>query len=366
MARVGVIVNPVAGLGGRLGFKGTDGAIALRALMLSEELVSPKRAREFFENLRPGPLILVPPGKMGEESVKGTPHRYRVVGCVGRRTWPTVAADTRRCARMMVDEGVDLIVFVGGDGTARDISSSIDMEVPVVGVPSGVKSYSAVFAVNPRAAARVVEEFLESRVSLVKREVLDVDEDAFRRDELVVRLYGYLVVPESEHMVGGGKEVVRYSEDEVLDSIAEYVVELMEDCTLYILGPGYTVSRIAERLGVEKTVLGVDAVHNGVLVGKDLDEDRLLELASRYDNVKVVVSPLGGQGFILGRGNQQISPRLLSRLGKDDLIVVSSPLKLRRLKVLRVDTGDPGVDEKFRGYVRVITGYGRYSMVRVE
>lgn len=370
MLRMGFIVNPLAGIGGRLGFKGSDGALAARALTLGAELVAPRRAREFAEALQPVVEILTPPGKMGEESLRGTQHegRYEVVRCVSERAWPTVAADTKRCARRMEAEGVDLIVFVGGDGTARDVLDSIDGRVPALGVPSGVKVFSAVFAVNPRSAARIVESFARGLRVTVEREVLDVDEDAYRRGELRVRLFGYMRVPESDLLVASGKEVYTgVSEEEDMEAIARYFRELVEECTLYILGPGRTIERIAEHLGVEKTLLGVDAVHNGVLLGRDLDERAILSLIDRHKGkVKIVLSPIGGQGYILGRGNQQISPEVVRRVGKGGIIVVATPSKLSRLKVLRVDTGDYQVDEMLRGPIRVITGYRRESVVRVE
>ncbi len=369
-ARIGFIVNPLAGIGGRLGFKGSDGAYAVKALMLGAELVAPKRAREFLEALQPIVEILTPPGRMGSDILAGTHHegRYEVVECVSRRAWPTVAADTRRCAKAIESMGVDLLVFVGGDGTARDVLSSIDGRLPALGVPSGVKVFSAVFAVNPRSAARIVESFARGLRVTVEREVLDVDEEAYRRGELRVKLFGYMRVPESDLLVGSGKEVYTgVSEEEDMEAIARYFEELVEDCTLYILGPGRTVERIARRLGVEKTLLGVDAVHNGRLVGRDLDEAGILSLIEAHKgDVKIVVSPIGGQGYILGRGNQQISPEVVKRVGKEGIIVVSTPSKIARLNTLRVDTGDPRVDEMLRGPIRVITGYRMERVIRVE
>ena len=365
---IGLIVNPLAGIGGRLGFKGSDGAYGIRALLEGAEPVSPLRARIFLDSLNVEARILVPPGIMGYDSLQGSSNAgmLEVVRCVSEKRWPTTAHDTRRCAITMVEEGASLIVFVGGDGTARDVMSAVDRRVPVLGVPSGVKVYSAVFAVNPRAAARIVEDYLRGRASIAEREVLDIDEDAYRAGRLKVRIYGYLLVPQSQGLVEGGKTHYSYSEDEDLEAIAEYIVEGMRDCTLYILGPGTTTMRIASKLGIDKTPLGVDAVHNRRLIGRDLDEKGLLDLVRTYNRTKIIVSPLGGQGFILGRGNQQISPAVLRLVGKDDLIVVATPRKLSEIKVLRVDTGDDEVDNKFRGYIRVVVGYGREKVMRVE
>jgi predicted polyphosphate/ATP-dependent NAD kinase len=373
---VGLIVNPIAGVGGRLGFKGSDGAYGLRAIMEGAELVSPSRARRFVEALRRGAegrglkvKLVVPPGVMGFDSVSeaaGGSVELALLPCVAPRVWPTTAHDTIRCARRMKDVGVELVVFVGGDGTARDIFTALDKEQPALGVPSGVKVYSAVFAVNPEAAANAVLDALEGRARLEERPVIDVDEDEFRKGRLVLRTYGYLLVPVSEGVIEAPKSPSR---GEGVEEIAEYFAsELAEECTLYILGPGSTIARIAEKLGVKKTLLGVDAVHNGRLVGRDLSESGILEILDRggYKAVKIVVTPIGGQGFILGRGNQQISPKVIRRVGVDNIIVVATPDKLEGLKALRVDTGDKELDEKLRGHVKVLTGYGRWRVMRVE
>lgn len=366
--RIGLIINPFAGMGGRLGFKGTDGALALRAAMMGARPVAPARARAFLEALKPGPRIVAPPGPMGFESLRGTAHEglADVIECVPPKTWPTTAADTRRCAKMMLGEGVDLLVFVGGDGTARDVFDAVDKRVPVLGVPSGVKVYSGVFSLNPRSAGRIVNMFYSGGASLSEREVLDIDEEAYRRGRLDVRLYGYMIVPESPGLVESGKHYFTQSEEEELEAIARHVVESMEEGVLYIMGPGRTVESIARALGQKKTPLGVDAYYNGELVGEDLDEAGILRLLDRYPRARIVVSPIGGQGFILGRGNQQISPEVVRRVGAHNVIVVSTRAKLRTFKTLKVDTGDEEVDTALRGYRRVVTGYGRETIVKVE
>ncbi|BAA80828.2 conserved hypothetical protein [Aeropyrum pernix K1] len=371
---IGLIVNPLAGVGGRLGFKGSDGAYGIRALMMGADLVAPRRARAFLESLDDELAskgiqvkLLLPPGRMGE-SVAREAGRLRAVKvetvpCVDPRIWPTTAHDTIRCARTIENE-VDLLVFAGGDGTARDILNAVDMRLPVLGIPSGVKVYSGVFAVNPRSAARVVTAFLEGRARLEERPVVDVDEEEFRRDRLVLRTFGKLLVPVAEGVVESPKTLAG---GEGVEDIARFFAEeLYRDCTLYILGPGRTVARIAEYLGVRKTLLGVDAVHNKRLVGKDLDEEAIIELIEKHPRTVIVLSPIGGQGFILGRGNQQISPRVVRKVGKEGIVVVSDPEKLRSLGRLRVDTGDDDVDRMMRGYIRVLIGYGKWKMVRVE
>ncbi len=371
--RIGVLVNPFAGAGGRLGWKGTDWPLPLRVLELGIPLVAPGRAREFASHLArlAGDVaIYAPPGWMGWRSLGGWEGPSRTVDCISEGKWPTTPGDMSRCARTLVGEGVELLVFVGGDGTARLIHDSIDGRVPVLGVPAGVKVYSAVFAYTPREAAGIVYRFLAGEAVVVEREVLDVDEEAFRRGVLSVRLYGYLRVPQAPGLVASGKSVSHgLGEEDEMREIAEYFAgEVYRECTLYVLGPGRTVARIAEAIGVEgKTLLGVDLVHNGRIVARDADEETIYRLLAGHRGGKaIVVSPIGGQGFILGRGNQQISPRIVRLVGRDNIIVVATPSKLSKLKTLRVDTGDPGVDEMLRGYIRVLTGYGRYRVVRVE
>ncbi len=370
---LGVVVNPFSGAGGRLGWKGTDWPLPLRVVEERVPLVAPARAREFMTHLsrrKPGLIVYAPGGPMGWGSLGEYRGDARLLDCVDPGKWPTTPEDTARCARLAVDRGVGLLVFVGGDGTARIMLESVDEKVPVLGVPAGVKVYSGVFAYTPREAAEIVALFMEGRARLVERMVLDVDEEAFRRGELVVRPYGYLRVPMAPGLVASGKSASHGPGEEAeIEEIAEYFAdELYEDCTLYILGPGRTVSSIAEKLGIGgKTRLGVDVAHNRSLIARDVDEETLYKIVSSYPGRKViVVSPIGGQGFLFGRGNQQISPRVIRLVGRDNIIVVSSPSKLSRLRVLRVDTGDPLVDEMLRGYIRVLTGYGRYRMVRVE
>ncbi len=371
--RIGFIVNPIAGMGGRVGLKGTDGTAYLEALKRGAEPVSPGRARRFLRRLMDLGvgvfLFYTGPGPMGYDVVRSCGLRGVKVVVVGELTGGlTSAEDTKRIARLMLDRGVDLIVFVGGDGTARDLLDVVDQEVPVLGVPSGVKMYSGVFAVSPEAAADIVHAFLRGETIVAEEEVLDIDEEAFRSDRLVVRLYGYMLVPVLPGYIQSGKQLIPDTLGEVENkkAIARFIVENMEPDTLYILGPGSTVKAIADQLGVPKTLLGVDAVFNGKLVGRDLDEKGLLKLLNKYPRAKLVVTPIGGQGFILGRGNQQISPAVIRRIGgKKGVIVVATRRKLQGLKVLRVDTGDLEVDNMLRSYIKVIVDYNTMAVVKV-
>jgi predicted polyphosphate/ATP-dependent NAD kinase len=268
----------------------------------------------------------------------------------------------------MKKKRANLIVFCGGDGTARDVLEGVGPETPVLGVPAGVKIYSSAFAINPVAAAESTIAFLEGQIPKRLGEVVDVDEVAFRKNRLSVKLFGYLTTPDSGPLMQGSKSATRSSEDDELDAIAEYFVEEIDPVGTYILGPGSTVKRIAERMGFEKTLLGVDVVKgNGKLLGRDMNETTLLGLVSE-SSTKIIISPIGGQGFLFGRGNQQISPDIIRRVGVENIIVVGSRSKIEALHPRRLltDSGDEDTDRQLRGYRRVITGYREEMIVKVE
>ncbi|MHA1709731.1 MAG: ATP-NAD kinase family protein [Candidatus Baldrarchaeia archaeon] len=365
---LGFLINPIAGMGGRVGLKGTDGDMYRIAIKKGAKPVAPARALEFLNSLNLRVNLYAAPGPMGEDIVMKTHHKEDLVEIVGSlESKMTTADDTKRISREMMKLGVDLLVFVGGDGTARDIVDAVNQKQLALGVPSGVKMYSAVFAVSPRAAARVVKAFAEGRTNETFAEVLDIDEDAYRRNELKVRLYGYLRIPVLAGLMQASKEpsAESYEEEENKKAIAKRIVEEMEPDTLYILGAGTTIKAIADELGIKKTLLGVDAIFNGKVVGEDLDEKGILRLLEKFQKVKIIVTPIGGQGFIFGRGNQQISPDVIKKVGKENIVVVATKSKIKNLDVLRVDTGDPQVDEMLRGYTKVIVDYHEDLIMKV-
>lgn len=367
MNTVGLIVNPVAGIGGAVGLKGSDGdETQRRALELGAVPPAPGRVVTALRALKaalPEVKVVTYPGPMGEDPCSEAGVQAMVLGEVGA---VTSAEDTMRAALDFQEAGVDLILFVGGDGTARDIYQAVGSRIPVLGVPSGVKIHSGVFAVNPGAAGSLAALYLRGEASLRDGEVMDIDEEAFRRNQLSASLYGYMKVPYSQRHLQGSKEGAGHQEEYALEAIAADVVEHMEPETLYILGPGSTTASIAVKLGLEKTLLGVDAVIDGELVARDTSEKTLLGLLEGRRGA-VVLSVIGGQGFILGRGNQQISPRVIRHVGKEGIIIVATPEKLASLRgqPLRVDTGDTSLDEELKGYYRVVTGYGRRTIIRV-
>lgn len=350
--RLGVLVNPIAGLGGRVGLKGTDGADTVaRALALGARPRAAERMAEALVTLRaraPG-IAIVDAGH----------------GAVSLGT--TRAADTEAWARTLRDAGVDLILFAGGDGTARDILHAIDRDVPILGVPAGVKMHSAVFAASPRAAAALAVDFLEGRAETAELEVMDLDEDAYRAGRVSPRLHGYARAPYRRDLIQGAKVGGVAGDAAAVHGAAAAVARRVRPGTLAILGPGTTMAAVAAALGVPKTLLGVDLVRDGRVLRADVAEADILSALEDAPDALVVVAPIGGQGHILGRGNQQISPAVLARAGTDALIVVATPAKLASLhdQALRVDTGDAELDRRLAGWRRVVTGAATEAVCRV-
>jgi predicted polyphosphate/ATP-dependent NAD kinase len=366
---IGLIVNPVAGMGGAVGLKGTDGeAIVKQARSLGAKPVAPARAEAFLTELNPAKSnvrLVVGAGSMGEDEAKSCGFTYNVLGA---RKKETSAEDTVAIAKKMVDADVSLLVFCGGDGTARDVQATVDMTVPVLGVPTGVKMHSAVFAVNPRAAARVVIRFLREELPLREAEVMDVDEKAFREGRLSAELYGYVLTPYEPHLIQANKLASPMTESELRNqaAIAVHVIEDMKPNIIYIIGPGTTTRAIAGVLDAKKTLLGVDLFLNKKTLTSDVNETQILEAISGKA-AQIIVTPIGGQGFIFGRGNQQISAKVIRQVGIDNIVVAATASKLRRLKSLRVDTGDLALDDAFRKRkIKVVADYKIKHEMQVE
>ncbi|MBY8981104.1 MAG: ATP-NAD kinase family protein [Candidatus Lokiarchaeota archaeon] len=367
MKRIGLIANPIAGMGGSVGLKGTDGEIIKDAMKLGAKPVVPKRVEAFINHIesKEGIYLLVAPGKMGEELVSGKGFRYEVIGHIQQHT---TAEDTKRIANLMLEKQIELLIFCGGDGTARDIFDAIELKIPVVAIPSGVKMFSSVFALNPKAAAQILDKFLGETTDTLEKEVLDIDEDAFRENRLVSKLYGYLVVPKVQNLIQNAKDSSKVGRtiDENKYEIAQQIIETMEEDTLYLLGPGTTVKSITDQLKLYKSLLGVDAIYNKDLIGKDLNESGIVELIDKYQKVKIIVTPIGGQGFVFGRGNKQFTPKILKRVGKKNIIIIGTEEKIKNLKCLRIDTGNDEIDEIIKGLTKVVIGYKEELICSIE
>jgi predicted polyphosphate/ATP-dependent NAD kinase len=366
---VGFIVNPVAGMGGAVGLKGTDGeAILDKAISLGAKPVAPARAESFLSELsafKKGLQLVVGAGAMGETEAKSCGFTCRVIG---EKKEKTSAEDTKAIAKRIAECGVNLLVFCGGDGTARDILKAVNASLPVLGVPTGVKMHSAVFAVSPQAAARVTQRFLANDLPLREAEVMDVDETAFREGRVSAELYGYVLIPYEPHLIQENKMASPMTESELRNqaAIAIYIIENMKPNLIYILGPGTTTRTIGDLLDAKKTLLGVDLFCDKKMVAHDVNEKQIIEQI-QGKAAQIIVTPIGGQGFIFGRGNQQISPEVIRRVGLDNIVVIATEGKLRSLRSLRVDTGDPNLDDAFRAHkIKVVVEYKIEHMMRVE
>lgn len=365
--RLGLLVNPVAGLGGSVALKGTDGAAAEEALRRGATPKAIPRAARALAILAAEGLpveLLVWGGDMGESSACQAGMACRVLGQPGTPSGPD---DTRAAARTMLDADVDLLLFAGGDGTARDICDAVDSRLPVLGIPAGCKMHSGVYAVNPEAAGHLLALISRGELAnLEEAEVRDIDEDAFREGRVRARTYGTLRVPAEgrflQRVKSGGREV----EELVLTEIAAHVIDRMEDGVLYLMGSGSTVAAIMEQLGLDNTLLGVDLVRDGELVASDVTESQILE-AMGDGSARAVLTVIGGQGHLLGRGNQQLGPAVIRRLGRDNLIVVATRTKLKELegRPLLVDSGDADLDRELCGLIPVVTGYEDEVLYRI-
>ena len=369
--KLGFIVNPIAGIGGRVGLKGSDGfEILEKARQLGAQPEAPGRATTALRRIsriKDDIELITYPHEMGEDEAKECQFNPTVIGSVKRGN--TTSRDTQNAAQDMLKVKVDLLLFTGGDGTARDIYNAIGDKIPVLGIPAGVKIHSAVYATSPQNAGDLATMYLggeSSSIRLREAEVMDIDEQAFREDRLSAKLYGYLKVPYERRLVQSAKAGSAAAEEAAMYDIACDVIKNMQDNYLYIFGPGTTTRGIMAKLGLKNTLLGVDAVYKRELVGSDLNEAQLLKLIEGK-KAKIVIAVIGGQGYIFGRGNQQISAKVIRKVGKENIIVVATKNKILSLSgnPLLVDTGDDEVNKILTGYTRVITGLNERVMVRV-
>jgi len=371
---IGFVVNPIAGMGGKVGLKGTDNILNV-AIERGAEPVAPRRAVDFLLRLKEFNTdtkieVLTCPGIMGEnEAAEACLNSQILPMKIGQKT---TASDTKEAVRLMIASKVDLIVFVGGDGTAKDVLEAMRCnakQIPVLGVPSGVKMYSGIFAMSPSDAAEIVVAFAHDQAEMEEFEIMDADEEAIRLDVFAVKLQGILKGPFLPAHIQGSKQISPQTVDEKDNqtAIARFIIEEMQQDGTYILGPGTTVRRIAEILGVEKTVLGVDIYKKGKVI-LDVDEKRILEEIDDWNFTWIILSPIGRQGILLGRGNQQISPRIVKLVGKERIVVAATKSKLQSIEenVLRVDSGDAQVDEMLKGFIRVVTDYREWRITQVQ
>ncbi|MCL4189092.1 MAG: NAD(+)/NADH kinase [Rhodobacteraceae bacterium] len=366
--RFGLVVNPVAGLGGAVGLKGTDGpdtvAEALRRGATPQAGPRARRAFAILARSRPGAEVTAAPGALGAAWLAGLGLDLRVLDLP---PLSGTARDTRLAVAAMAPG--TLAVFAGGDGTARDVAAALPAGGAMLGIPCGVKMHSGVFALSPEAAGHLLADLVSAPARVAwtdEAEVMDIDEAQLRAGRIAPRLFGLVRAPRGRGLVQAAKGMLRRDEGAALAAAAAEIAAAMAPGTLYVIGPGTSAGAVVRALGQQPTILGVDAVRDGRLVARDARAADLDRLAGDGP-VRLVLGVTGQQGFLLGRGNQQIGPGLIARAGREGLVVLATEDKLRALAEPRlwVDTGDPALDARLGGYVRVHTGAGREMMMRI-
>lgn len=363
--KIGLIVNPIAGVGGKVGLKGSDGVVE-QALELGSIPMSQQQAlraiKEFGDQID---TIYTAGGSMGED-ISSSAGIYCNV--LYRPSTPeTGAEDTFKAAQAMLNEKVDLLLFAGGDGTARNVSKEVDQEIPLVGIPAGVKMYSGVFALTPTHAGLLTKKYLESTATKFREtEILDIDEDFLRKGRPETKLYGYAQTI-SEPTIQVTKSSGSPDEDQLLEATCRTLTHEFEQDTIYIVGPGSSMQILKKHAAEEGTLLGVDVIQNEEILVRDAQENQILELLKDVKS-EIFVGVIGGTGCLFGRGNQQISAEVIDIVGKQNIHVISSVEKLTGLgyKGFFVDTGDPDVDEMLQGYIHVHVGVGRQLMMPIQ
>lgn len=367
--RIGFIVNPIAGMGGKVGLKGTDGEEVLKkAIELGAKPESPIKAKKALEVLLPikdRVKIVTCPGDMGEDVARELGFDVEVLEDLKGLKGPIA---TEKAAKEMADMKIDLLLFAGGDGTARNVYNAVGDNIVVLGIPAGVKIHSGVFANHPRSAGEIALKYCQgNNLQIKEMEVMDIDEEAFREGSVVAKLYGYMKVPFEPELVQNQKSGGLDGEEAALHGIAEKIVETMEPDVVYIIGSGTTTRYIMDELGLENTLLGIDLVKNKELIKSDANERDILSLIEG-EKAKIIVTVIGGQGYIFGRGNQQLSGEVIKKVGKENIMVIATKQKLMSLKgkPLLVDTGDDEVNSMFNGYIKVRTNYDEEVIHKVK
>ena len=375
VSKIGFLVNPIAGMGGKVGLKGTDG-VSDKAKSLGAKPIAPDKALETLKEFlskyyqRDDIEWFTCSAPMGYNELKKSGVKKIHVAYTYNKQ-KTSSDDTRIACKIFLKKDVQLILFCGGDGTARDIFSVIGDKIPILGIPSGVKMHSAVFGITTSATAKMLYEFVNNHLTVGDAEIMDLDEERYRKGEWNIKLFGIAKGIVEPTYVQVGKSIFEsVSDDSIKDELAEHIEDEIKKYTdfLFLFGSGGTIDYITGKLGLKNTLLGIDAYYNGKIICLDLNEESLLKLLDKYHKIKVVLSPIGAQGFILGRGNLQLSSQVIRRIGIDNIIVVSTPSKLALTPFIRVDTGDKNLDKMFfeHEFMMVVIGYHLSRVVKIQ
>jgi len=376
--RLGLIINPMSGIGGTVGFKGSDGReIVEQALVQGAQPKAGERvllAMEKLTDVIKQPILTVA-GAMGADVLEQAGIAHKVIM---QTSVETTANDTEKAVLELCDNNIDLLMFAGGDGTARDVLDALNDNgqvetLPVIGIPAGCKIHSAVYAVTPSRAGELVAMLEQGEPLSVKQaEVMDLDEAAYRDGKISASCYGYLSVPVDDARMQAMKQGGVNHEEIAVQDIASDVVENMEDDVLYFIGAGTTTAAVMDELGLENSLLGVDVVRNRELLANDVNETDLLALlndrSQKNQVAKIVVTAIGGQGHVFGRGNQQFSPTVIAKVGSRNIIVIATNEKLRSLqgRPLLLDTGSSQLDEELAGMRQIVTGFEQRTLYQLS
>ncbi len=389
--RIGIIVNPDAGLGGRLALKGSDGMAEIARSKGATDRAGP-RMNEAFEHLISIIELssiswenvhwFLPEGRMGDSWIPKKMRKYGEWTNIFDTPETTTAEETINVIHSLIEENVEIILYAGGDGTTRDIIGALEnidsASTPILGIPAGVKMHSGSFGASPRAAAEAFAAWFSGDLLIAQTEVMDLDETLYREGEWVVKMYAEAMSPGSPRWMQGSKQrIERVSEVEILEALGDHLRETIEDDPelLVIWGSGGTLRTLGESIGFTITVLGIDVTLGNENIGTDLDETQLINTINEHkdrfkDNARILtlLSPMGGQGFLIGRGNLQLSPTVIRSIGIDNILAIVTPAKLATLNTLRIDTGDINLDQQFqeKKYMKALQGYRTTRLIRIS
>lgn len=372
--RVGLLVNPVAGLGARVALHGSDGdVLQAEARRRGGEPRARQRAHVFLSELTDlkERFNWYSWGGLGAECLDVLQMRHT---CLGKVENASTATDTQTCVQRYVNEGLDLIIFVGGDGTAVDIYQQFStgqnsgLTLPLcLGIPAGVKMHSGAFAVSPQAAAHVLRCLVNGKlVGIIEADVVDFEATSKDAEAIQISCYGQLKVPEIAGFLQHTKEGGRESEPLVLEEICADGLARFTDVRPLIFGPGGTMLALKQAFGLASATLrGFDVLLQQDLCCLDATSADLERLAG---DAHLFLSFTRRQGFLLGRGNLELSPKFLQTLPRNQLEVFASRSKVLSLqgKPVLVDCGDIQLDKKFSGLTEITAGYEDKLLYQVQ